>query len=106
MMDFLNNVAEHHPDKFKFRVFVDSLGGQPESKLLGNLTCERIGKSALQSALGTECNTPWWKGLSRLQAAPTVNRDRKVLVLVCGPEQLVLPLFEIAYSLIDFRSGW
>jgi len=94
MMDFLNSLAEHHPDKFKFRVFVDPLGGRPESKLPGNLTCERIEKSALRDALGLESNSPWWKGLSRSPTAPMVNPDRKVLVLVCGPEQLVLLLCE------------
>ncbi|KAL4081930.1 hypothetical protein V8B97DRAFT_2002021 [Scleroderma yunnanense] len=89
MMDFLNSLAEQHPDKFKFRVFVDSLDGQTESKPPLDLICEHIGKSAIQDALGLQCNTPWWKWFSRSATVPSVTRDQKVLVLVCGPERMV-----------------
>ncbi|KAI6047114.1 hypothetical protein EDC04DRAFT_2556717 [Pisolithus marmoratus] len=91
MMEFLHSVAEKHPDKFRFRVFVDSLdvSKQRKTEIHKDLTCDRIGKSALHDALRPEKTTPWWKALLWPTTVPAAAEDRNVIVLVCGPEQMV-----------------
>ncbi|KAI6035451.1 hypothetical protein F5J12DRAFT_711238 [Pisolithus orientalis] len=91
VMEFLHGVAEQHPNNFRFRVFVDSLdvSQQHEVKIPMDITCDRIGKSALQDALRLKKTMPWWKALFWPTNVPAVAEDRKVIVLVCGPEQMV-----------------
>ncbi|KAI6004080.1 hypothetical protein EDD15DRAFT_2156765 [Pisolithus albus] len=91
MMEFLHSIAEKHPDKFRFRVFVDSLDvpQQLKTKIPLDLTCDRIGKSALQDALRLKKVTPWWEALFWPTSVPAVAEDRRLIVLICGPEHMV-----------------
>ncbi|KAG6327909.1 hypothetical protein ID866_11179 [Astraeus odoratus] len=88
MMEFLSGLAERNPDKFKFRVFVDSMDGSSEIKPQLDLTCDRIGKSTLQDTLGLKGKISRWRNLFP-SSIPLVSQERKVLVLVCGPEKMV-----------------
>ncbi|KAI6117634.1 ferredoxin reductase-like protein, partial [Pisolithus croceorrhizus] len=84
MMEFLHSVAEKHPDKFRFRVFVDSLDvpQRLETKIPLDLTRERIGKAALQDALRLKKITPWWEDtLLADERCLAVAEDRRLIVL-------------------------
>lgn len=99
MMAFLSDLAQQKSEKFKLRVFVDALEGSPEARPPGNFNCGRIGRSALEEVLEPSNNRPWWRPFWS-PAPPIITPERKVLVLVCGPEQSVL-VYEITIYFND-----
>ncbi|KAG1874674.1 hypothetical protein DFJ58DRAFT_321097 [Suillus subalutaceus] len=88
--DILNPLlkfAQHNPEKFRLKFFVDSFG---ETKGQGSTDLEvhkgRIGKDSICSALHSTSRVSWWRGLFSQDSDVS---DRKILFLVCGPEQMV-----------------
>ncbi|KAF9221914.1 ferredoxin reductase-like protein [Gyrodon lividus] len=88
MIDFLITLSEKNPDKFKLRLFVDSIGDSAVTRS-PNIESGRVGKSAIQDALRLTCSTPWWRKIFGPPTTTSVATERKVLVMLCGPEQMV-----------------
>ncbi|KAI6164931.1 hypothetical protein EDD17DRAFT_1775272 [Pisolithus thermaeus] len=86
MMEFLHSVAEKHPDKFRFRVFVDSLDvpQQLETKIPLDLTRERIGKAALQDALRLKKITPCLRARA-VSVIPSRKNSHSMVDAIAGP---------------------
>jgi len=92
--DVLNpllKLAQHNPDKFTLKLFVDSFEGANDQSFTGpQIHKGRIGKDSIWHAVHSASSFPWWRGLF----SPDGNEsDRKILFLVCGPEQLVSVYF-------------
>ncbi|KIK92476.1 hypothetical protein PAXRUDRAFT_829925, partial [Paxillus rubicundulus Ve08.2h10] len=88
MLDFLMTLSQKHPDKFQLRLFVDSTGNSSVTQSL-NIELGRIGKSAVQDVLRLTHSTPWWRRIFQPPTTTSIAPERKVLVMVSGPEQMV-----------------
>ncbi|KAG1755943.1 hypothetical protein EDB19DRAFT_442610 [Suillus lakei] len=87
VLDPLLKLAQHNPEKFRLKLFVDSCGetnGQSFTDL--EMRQGRIGKDSICRALHSTPCVPWWRGLFSRDSDVS---DRKILFLVCGPEQMV-----------------
>lgn len=86
--DLLQNLAFGAgtlPNRTKVHYFVDSFDGPVNPSVPnGDLQLGRINRRAIDRALGFESSAPWWQRPFKGNVART---DRKVLFLVCGPEQ-------------------
>ena len=89
MLQSLAFFAEEQPHRFKMHLFVDSLDGSTNTHLLKQrLQVGRISKSALTRSLELDAPVSWWHKLSQPAGAPnSAQPDRKILFLVCGPDQ-------------------
>lgn len=85
MIQSLTTLSQKCPDRFQFRLFADSTNDTPESDAL-NIQRGRIGKSVIQGALRLTHSTPWWRRLFGASVPTPLTPERKVLILVCGPE--------------------
>lgn len=87
--DLLQNLAfsaNAQSNRIKVHYFVDSFDGPPNSSVPNeDLQLGRINRRAIDRVLGFESSASWWQRL--LKSNDTSRRDRKVLFLVCGPEQ-------------------
>jgi cytochrome-b5 reductase len=86
MLRALALFAERQPDRFKMRLFVDSRDGPPNISLEDQkLQIGRIGKSAIMHTLALGS---WWQRLGKPTGMSNSTKlDRKILFLVCGPDQ-------------------
>ena len=84
-MQSLATLSQKYPDKLKLHLFVESMDGSSESHSL-NIQRGRIGKSVVQDTLGLMHSTPWWCRLFGLSAHTPFPPEKRILVLVCGPE--------------------
>lgn len=82
MMQSLMALSQKYPDRFQFHLFAESTNDTHSL----NIQRGRIGKSVVQDALRLTHSTPWWRRLLGLSASTPLAPDRRVLVLVCGPE--------------------
>jgi len=91
MLQSLAFFAEEQPDRFNMHLFVDSLDGSTNTPLpKQRLQVGRINKSALTHSLGLDAPVSWWQRLFQPVGVPNFAQpDRKILFLVCGPEQMV-----------------
>lgn len=81
--------AQTDPTRLRFSLYVDSLDGNNASGIEQRVLQEgRIGRRALEAALGIDVDSPWWQRLYKSSGLTQRGspRDRKVLFLVCGPE--------------------
>ncbi|KAG0705428.1 hypothetical protein DFH29DRAFT_277182 [Suillus ampliporus] len=87
VLDPLLKLAQHNPERFKLKLFVDSLS-ETNGKSCIDLEMHkgRIGKDSIRRALYSTSCLPWWRGLF---SRDSEDSDRKILFLVCGPEQMV-----------------
>ncbi|KAG2058913.1 riboflavin synthase domain-like protein [Suillus hirtellus] len=87
ILDPLLKFAQHNPEKFRLKFFVDSFG---ETKGQSSIDLEvhkgAIGKESIRGALHSASWFPWWRGLFSQDSDVS---DRKILFLVCGPEKMV-----------------
>lgn len=87
ILDPLLKFAQHNPEKFRLKFFVDSFG---ETKGQSSIDLEvhkgSIGKESIRGALHSVSWFPWWRSLFSQDSDIS---DRKILFLVCGPEKLV-----------------
>ncbi|KAI9574908.1 hypothetical protein HD554DRAFT_2050948 [Boletus coccyginus] len=88
MIQSLTTLSQKCPDRFQFRLFAESTNDTPESDSL-NIQRGRIGKSVIQGALRLTHSTPWWRRLFGISVPTPLTPERKVLILVCGPEGMV-----------------
>jgi cytochrome-b5 reductase len=65
--------AEENPNRFKLQLFVDSMDG---SNVKTRIRVGRIDKSAIENSLRRRTWSWWGRNVD----------DRRILVLVCGPE--------------------
>ncbi|KAG2077655.1 ferredoxin reductase-like protein [Suillus decipiens] len=87
ILDPLLKFAQHNSEKFKLKFFVDSFGGtKGQSSTDLEVHEGRIGKDSISSALHSASRAPWWRSLFSQDSDVS---DRKILFLVCGPEQMV-----------------
>lgn len=84
IMEPLEKFAKTNPDDFKFEVFVSEDASGRKNKT-------RIDKTAIQKALGLQNN---W-------GPTTLDPERKVLFLVCGPDGCVCVFSSFGLGLID-----
>jgi cytochrome-b5 reductase len=87
ILDPLLKIARHNPEKFRLKFFVNSFGetnGQSSTDI--EVHKGRISKDSICGALHTTSRVHWWRGLFSQDSDVS---DRKILFLVCGPEQLV-----------------
>jgi cytochrome-b5 reductase len=87
ILDPLIKFAQHNPEKFRLKFFVDSFGeskGQSFTEL--EVHKGRISKDSICGVLNSASRIPWWRNLFSQDSDIS---DRKILFLVCGPEQLV-----------------
>ena len=76
--------AQTRPDELKVTLFVDSYErSDPTDE--SDLQIKRIDKQEVVRALGLEDTRPWWKRMMT-SSTPAIHHDRKVMVLVCGPD--------------------
>ncbi|KAF5388227.1 hypothetical protein D9615_000510 [Tricholomella constricta] len=87
IMDTLSTFAAQNPQKFRMELFVDSREGTPPPAHLPNPRLGRIGKPAIEQCLGINNRDSWWRRLFWKREAQ--KPSRKVLFLVCGPDQMV-----------------
>ncbi|KAG1753802.1 uncharacterized protein EDB91DRAFT_1286495 [Suillus paluster] len=83
----LLKLAQHNPDRLRLKLFVDSLdesNGQRFTDL--EMHHGRIGKDSIRRALYSASRLSWWRGLF---SRDSEDSDRKILFLVCGPQQMV-----------------
>jgi len=86
----LLNLARHHPDKFRLKLFVDSFEETGDQSVAGlKIHQGRIGKDSIWRAVHPTSRFPWWNSIFSRYGD---DGDRKILFLVCGPEQLVFSL--------------
>ncbi|KAF8559056.1 ferredoxin reductase-like protein, partial [Imleria badia] len=88
MIQSLTTHSQKYPDRFQFHLFSDSTNDTSESHTL-NIQRGRIGKSVIQDALQLTHSTPWWRRLLGTSAPTPLAPEKRVLVLVCGPEGMV-----------------
>ncbi|KIJ70330.1 hypothetical protein HYDPIDRAFT_105040, partial [Hydnomerulius pinastri MD-312] len=87
MMNHLTTLAQQKPSQFKLRLFVDSSTGSAADQSLP-IERGRIGKGAIQDALHLTQSTSWWGRFFKPSTTP-FTAERKVLVMICGPEPMV-----------------
>lgn len=89
MLQALTDSAAIQPSQFKLHFFVDSLDGPQNTSLPSNeLHVGRIGRNAIEGALALEKSTSWWQRFLSFRSSPSsVVADRKILFLICGPDQ-------------------
>ncbi|KAH7930035.1 riboflavin synthase domain-like protein [Leucogyrophana mollusca] len=91
--------TEEMPDFFSLRLFVDSSREPaPPDHIHPRLTIGRIGRTAVQDALQSDEQTSWWRNLFTKESLPSVSPERRILFLVCGPEQSVLHSSSCTYD--------
>jgi cytochrome-b5 reductase len=88
----LVSFAAKNADRFQLHLFVDALNGSEDSTQSNyRLQVGRIGKAAIEGSLGLDCQTGFWRRMLCLSPAKlspaAVHRDRRILFLVCGPNQ-------------------
>ncbi|KAN0097677.1 hypothetical protein V8E55_002123 [Tylopilus felleus] len=88
MIQSLTTISQEYPDKFQFHLFVDSMNDTSETQPL-NVQRGRIDKSEVQDALRLTHSTPWWRRLFGQSSPTSLASEKRVLVLVCGPEGMV-----------------
>jgi cytochrome-b5 reductase len=77
--------AQEQPDRFRLRLFVDSLDETPAPS--EGLHIGRIDKSAVEQALDVQKPSMWNKTFKPAETTKEdYTRGRKVLFLVCGPD--------------------
>ncbi|OAX39745.1 riboflavin synthase domain-like protein [Rhizopogon vinicolor AM-OR11-026] len=87
VLDPLLELARHNPDKFRLKLFVDSFGETKDQSFAGvEIHQSRIGKDAIWRAVHSASNFPSLRGLF---SRDSDDSDRKILFLICGPEQMV-----------------
>ncbi|KAH8105938.1 ferredoxin reductase-like C-terminal NADP-linked domain-containing protein [Cristinia sonorae] len=92
LLEPMTSYAQKDPSRFRFSLYVDSLDGDNTSAVDRRVLQEgRIGRRALELALGLDVDRPWWQRL--FQSSPLTRRgntkDRRILFLVCGPDPMV-----------------
>ncbi|KZT19294.1 riboflavin synthase domain-like protein [Neolentinus lepideus HHB14362 ss-1] len=91
MLETLKTYTHTQQDRFSLRLFVDSRQRETRSNLIGLPLSEgRIGKIEIQQALGLipTASESWWWPFGSSSSQPD-NSERKVLFLVCGPDQMI-----------------
>ena len=89
MLRTLIHFAEKQPDRFKMHLFVD-LKDRSTDIFVPNqeLQVGRISKPAIMRSLGLDATGSWWQRLyKRTDTSNLAQPDRKILFLVCGPDQ-------------------
>ncbi|KAI0719654.1 ferredoxin reductase-like protein [Cerioporus squamosus] len=90
MLKPLIDYSQAHPDQLRLSLFVDAPDGPSHPAVpSSSLTVGRIGKAAIERAMGFEKN--WWQRVLG-SATETRSQDggrRKVMFLVCGPDPMI-----------------
>jgi len=91
MVKTLLSFAEAYPNRFKMSLFVDSLDGPADASLSSQkLIIGRISKSEITRSLGLDTHVSWfWRLFKSSNTLIRIQPNRKVLFLVCGPEQMI-----------------
>ncbi|KAH9951675.1 ferredoxin reductase-like protein [Amylocystis lapponica] len=93
MLEPLLAAAEGHPERLKLALHVDSLNGpMPPCLRASDLQVGRIGKAAIEHALGSDDGSGrWWQYLRRkaMHRQEPDSPNRKVLFLICGPQPMI-----------------
>lgn len=85
----LASYATSNPEQLRLHLFVDSLDNSPSIPVhdLPQVQVGRINKAAIQRCLGLESPaSPWWRRVFSSSSSKS-STTRKVLFLVCGPDQ-------------------
>ncbi|KAF9008747.1 ferredoxin reductase-like protein [Cyathus striatus] len=86
----ITNLANENPGKFQFYPFVDTQDGTVPPISLSNIRVGRIGEAAIRQCLGLAPTVvPWWKKFFIAKTSPADVSQRKVLILVCGPDPMI-----------------
>ncbi|EPQ59389.1 ferredoxin reductase-like protein [Gloeophyllum trabeum ATCC 11539] len=89
MLQTLHNYTQSQPKSFSLRLFVDSRpSGVHSTKNQIPLSEGRIGKSEIQQALSRTSSQSWGKIFGSSTSESDASQ-RKVLFLVCGPDQMI-----------------
>ncbi|KAI9001109.1 ferredoxin reductase-like C-terminal NADP-linked domain-containing protein [Trametes punicea] len=84
--------SQAHPDRLRLSLFVDSSEGPPHPAVpVSWLTVGRIGKPAIEHAMGSRTRS-WWRTLFSGSSGEDREDDtngKKVMFLVCGPDPMV-----------------
>jgi len=91
MLRTLAHLTEKQPDRFKMHLFVDSKDRSTNTSVPNQeLQVGRISKSAIMRSLGLDASGSWWQRLyKRTTTSNSAQLDRKILFLVCGPDQMI-----------------
>ncbi|KAI0347175.1 ferredoxin reductase-like C-terminal NADP-linked domain-containing protein [Trametopsis cervina] len=82
--------ASAHPESLSISWFVDTKDGSAaEAVARDEIRQGRIGQADIRRALGDGGESSWWQKLLRVTAKQPQLADRKLLVLVCGPETMI-----------------
>jgi cytochrome-b5 reductase len=89
MLQTLAHLTEKQPDRFKMHLFVDSKDRSTNTSVPNQeLQVGRISKSAIMRSLELDASGSWWQRLyKRTTTSNSAQLDRKILFLVCGPDQ-------------------
>ncbi|GLB33921.1 putative oxidoreductase FAD-binding domain [Lyophyllum shimeji] len=87
IMDRLTRFAAQNPERFRLRLFVDSLDGPAPTSHMPAPHVGRIDNTAIERCLGLDQRRTWLRRLFGMAEAPRPNR--KILFLVCGPDPMV-----------------
>lgn len=71
------------PERFKMFLYVDSAGDSKNNQ--AEVNTGRIGKTAIQKALGQDTGNTWLRSLFGLGGKQVVKTEN-ILFLVCGPD--------------------
>ena len=85
----LASIAQNDPSRLRLKLFVDDKA--PSSDLPYDLNVGRIDKQVVEDVLEIRRPSVWDKLLRRrFDSKGIIEEDRKVLLLVCGPDPYVL----------------
>ncbi|CAL1700905.1 unnamed protein product [Somion occarium] len=79
--------AQAYPQDLRVTLYVDSLDETTTQH--PDLRVSRIGKPDILSALGVNDRRRWWSKLFGNSSPSTLEKNKKILVLVCGPDSMV-----------------
>lgn len=96
----LATLSQEYPDRFQMHLFAESVDGSHPL----NIQRGRIGKSVIQDTLRLTHTTPWWRRLFGSSEHAPFPPDKRILVLVCGPEGYA-PLLSLFYILQPFSPS-
>ncbi|KAI0650339.1 ferredoxin reductase-like C-terminal NADP-linked domain-containing protein [Trametes meyenii] len=92
MLEPLVTYSQTHPDQLQVSLFVDSSEGPAHPAASSSaLVVGRIGKPAIERAMGVETRS-WWRSLFSRSSNPRLQDlagGKKIMFLVCGPDSMV-----------------
>ncbi|KAJ3475978.1 hypothetical protein NLI96_g11473 [Meripilus lineatus] len=92
LLDPLLSCSHANPTRLKVSLYVDTVadGSTCPSAPSHTLRMGRIGKQAIEEALGLDDSCSWWRGWFGSRPGTRIDTtERKILFLVCGPEPMI-----------------